>query len=96
HNSDLHHCAVREGRPHRPCDRLPGPTHPDRLGRGLSQSGLREIPFYEAMLAKVFAKVGWSPDQFELHRARVPFPAIPSTIAFEREFPDRDRATLGD
>lgn len=96
HNSDLHHCAVREGRPHRSCDRLPGPAHPDRLGRGLTRAGMREIPFYNEMLAKVFAKVGWSPDQFELHRARVPFPAIPSTIVYEREFPDRDRATLED
>lgn len=96
HNSDLYHCAVREGRPHRSCDRLPGPNRPERLGRGLARAGLREVPFYADMLEGVFAKVGWSPDQFELHRARVPFPAIPSTIVFEREFPERDRATIGD
>ncbi len=96
HNSDLHHCAVREGRPHRSCDRLPGPNRPERLGRGLLRAGLREVPFYAEMLEGVFKKVGWSPEMFELHRARVPFPAIPSTIVYEREFPERDRTTLGD
>lgn len=95
HNSDLHHCAVREGRPHRSCDRLPGPNHPEKLGCGLGRAGLREVPFYVKMLESVFRKVGWSPEQFELHRARVPFPAIPSTIVLEREFPEHDRATLG-
>ena len=96
HNSDLHHCAVREGRPHRSSDRLSGPNRPEKLGRGLARAGLREVPFYEEMLEGVFRKIGWSPEQFELHRARVPFPAIPSSIVFEREFPERDRATLGD
>ena len=95
HNSDLYHCAVRDGRPHRRCDLLPGPHHPEQLGRGLKQAGLREVPFYADMLGHVLAKAGWSADGFDLNRARVAFPAIPSTMVMEREYPDRDPETVG-
>jgi len=95
HNSDLHHSIERDGKPHRACDRLPGANRPEHLGHGLDRAGLRELDWYREMLAEVFDRIGWNPEDFELDRAVLNYPPVPSTIVFEREFPDDDRPVLG-
>ena len=57
------------------------------LGRGLHVARTADVPGYPTMLDWVFRRVGWDPKEFELHRVRIAFPPMPSTVVIRHDLP---------
>ncbi|MCA9243455.1 MAG: hypothetical protein KDA32_05845 [Phycisphaerales bacterium] len=64
----------------RPLDRLPLTEAAVSLGSGAHALRCPEAPDYERAGQYVFARMGWSADEFEAHRVRVEFPLAPSSV----------------
>jgi hypothetical protein len=69
------------------CDRLPVFEKVEYLGEGIGAARAAEIPRYEEMVAEAFDRLRWDPEQFEVHRLRMLYPPIPSTVSLQHELP---------
>lgn len=68
-------------------DALPVPERIARLGHGLALAHTPDIPAYTDLAADVFARLDAAPDEFELHRVRMPFPPMPTSVMVRLPFP---------
>jgi len=59
------------------------------LGKGLGRVYSRDVPRYPEMCEYVFDKLGWEAPRFDLHRCRVEYPIVPSTVVMRFERPER-------
>ena len=85
---DLYRSLGLEGHPYLASDRLPAPSEPERLGRGIHRGGLREIEWFPSLIKFAFEQSGWDPERFEHHRTSIPFPPLPSTLVLEQPVPE--------
>jgi hypothetical protein len=69
--------------PLRTGDRMPIFETVQRLGKGLSGIRTPDVPRYSEMAAYVFKRLGWDPTRFDLYRARMEYPPLPTTVAVE-------------
>ncbi len=70
-------------------DRLPLHEEVQQLGRGLDATHTRDVPRYPELLRYALHQAGWDPARFELHRFRMAYPPLPSTILLRRSKPRR-------
>lgn len=72
------------------------PEHAERLemaeraqtiGAGLSAAPLVGVPEYQDLIAETFARLGWNPDEFTLHRLRVEYPAVATAMVVQFDLP---------
>jgi len=75
------------------CDRLPLSESVAFLGKGLPALRSSDIARHAEMYAAVFAKLGWSGEQFEVYRCRVVFPVMLSTVLIRFDLPDAPKST---
>ncbi len=79
---------------------LPYPIHMHRLnnlllpdegvayiGRGVNVLSTPEIPGLTEMARFVFERLGWDDAQFDVHRCRIAYPVLPSTVAINVPLP---------
>ncbi|MEZ4650186.1 MAG: hypothetical protein R3E97_15665 [Candidatus Eisenbacteria bacterium] len=57
------------------------------LGHGLHVARTADVPGYPAMLDWVFHRAHWDPKEYELHRVRIAFPPMPSTVVIRHDLP---------
>jgi len=57
------------------------------LGRGASVLSSPEIPCVQEMARYVFEAMGWDESQFDVHRCRIAYPIVPSSVAVSIELP---------
>ncbi|MCP3981449.1 MAG: hypothetical protein GY716_19290 [bacterium] len=57
------------------------------LGRGASVLSSPEIPRLQEMARYVFTTMGWDESQFDIHRCRIAYPILPSSVAISIELP---------
>jgi len=68
-------------------DRLPISESVEFLGRGLSVARTSAVPGYMKMLRTVFDRAGWNPEDFDLHRVRMMYPPMPSSVVIRHHLP---------
>lgn len=62
------------------------------LGRGLTDADLRELPRYRSMMATIFDRLGWNPDDFRGYRVRVQYPVPMVAISYWFDLPERPKS----
>lgn len=55
------------------------------LGRGVALAQTPDIPAYADLAAAVFRSIGADPAEYDLHRVRVPYPPMPTTVMVRHE-----------
>lgn len=68
--------------------RLPMAETAQRLGRGLNAAALDSAPEYSGAIGRVFERLGWDPEGFELHRLSVEFPVMGTSLALVVDLPE--------
>jgi len=61
-------------------DRLPLAEAVEYLGTGPDAVSTPEVPRYTEMARFAFDRLGWSGDEFDVYRLRIPYPPIPTTV----------------
>jgi len=72
---------------HRACDELPVLERVESLGAGSEVARLSEMPDYRALLHFALDQVGWNPDDFQVHRIRIPYPPTPTALVVRDRLP---------
>ncbi|HYE62952.1 MAG TPA: hypothetical protein VD997_13230 [Phycisphaerales bacterium] len=72
-----------------PSDTLPIPERVQDLGRGIGLAQTPDLPGYQELAASVFQLLGENPDEYELYRARVAYPPMPTSVMFRHPLPER-------
>ncbi len=70
-------------------DLLPVGESLDHLGRGTGVARTAEVPGYLELLRWVFDRLGWDGDDFQLYRARLAYPPIPTSVMIRHDLPAR-------
>jgi hypothetical protein len=71
--------------------RLPVSASVEYLGKGPSVVYTSEISRYTEMVCYVFDKLGWDGARFDVYRAVVQYPPIPTCVALMHELPEAPR-----
>lgn len=72
-------------------DRLPCEESVAYLGKGTSVVPTPHVPNYAAMIEYAFDRTGWDPSEFDVYRAAIPYPVIPTTIIVKHRLPETPR-----
>jgi hypothetical protein len=72
----------------RECGVVPMRTTVDRLGRGASCMRSSDVPRYPRLAQFVFNRMGWDDQAFDVHRARIEFAAVPTSVVMRFDLPD--------
>jgi hypothetical protein len=70
-------------------DLLPVGETLEHPGRGPGAARTAEVPGYLDLLRWVFGRLGWAADDFELYRARLAYPPIPTSVMIRHDLPPR-------
>lgn len=73
-------------------DRLRVRADLTELGYGLGRTQCREVPGYSRLLGDVFTRLGHDPADFLVHRVRIAYPPMPSSVMVRFELPDPPRS----
>ncbi len=76
-------------------DLLPVGEPLEFLGCGTGVARTSDVQGYLELLRWVFDRLGWDASEFELHRARFPFPPVPSSVMVRHPLPARGRSERG-
>lgn len=68
--------------------RLPMPEVAERLGRGLDAAPIAEAPEYQGAAGRVFQRLKWEPMDYELHRLRVEYPVMGTSLVMAVDLPE--------
>ncbi len=77
---------------HLDCDELALHETVDQLGPGIDGARLPFMPRYREMLQYVFDRTGWPADRFMLHRVRIEYPIVPTSLVLRHRLPENPRA----
>jgi hypothetical protein len=80
--SELHSPMTRS-----PSDRLPVSERLQRLGPGLTRSRCPDLPGHPKVLASIFQRLGWTPDEFDHFRVRMAYPPLPTSVMIRHDLP---------
>jgi hypothetical protein len=69
--------------------RLPASAMVVREGQGLVAARLSDVPEYEGVLGHCFKRLGWAPEEYELHRLVLEYPVLGSCLVLLSELPER-------
>src|SRR5690606_14397822 len=72
---------------HLSCDELPLFERVEPVGAASDVAWLPEMPRYRDLLAHAFERVQWDPEQFHVHRVRMPYPPTPTALVVRQELP---------
>jgi hypothetical protein len=86
---DLDHGGPRPPLPQRQRDRIPVFESVERLGRGLAGIRTPHVPRYVELVGDVLAALGWDATRFDVFRAQMEYPPVPTTVAMEMPLPER-------
>jgi len=67
---------------------LPMAETAERLGRGLDACPIAGAPEYSGAMERVFARLGWDPSAYELHRLCVEYPVMGTSLALVVDLPE--------
>ncbi len=73
-------------------DLLPVTASIQSLPAGPRVPGVPEAPRYAELLAHVFDRMGFPQEEFELHRVRIPYPPVPSSVLLRHPVPSSSDA----
>lgn len=59
------------------------------LGHGANVLSTPEVPWLGEMAQYVLDRMGWDGDDFDVHRCRIAYPVLPSTVAINIDLPKR-------
>lgn len=68
-------------------DRLPVSESIEYRGRGISVARTPDVTGYPDMLASIFRRLDWNPDDFDLYRVRMTHPPMPASVVIRHPFP---------
>lgn len=68
-------------------DRLPCQETVEYLGKGAAVVPTQYIPNFTTMIEHVFARTGWNADEYDVYRAEIPYPVVPSSILVKHPLP---------
>jgi len=71
-----------------PSDTLPIPERIQELGRGVTLAQTPDLPGYQELAGSVFKLLSEDPDEYELYRARVAYPPMPTSVMFRHPLPE--------
>jgi hypothetical protein len=77
------------------CDRLPAQETVEHLGFGLGVIRAAEVPRYDELIASVFQRLGWNPDDFGVYRLRMEYPPIPAILHITQKLPEGPEGSAG-
>jgi hypothetical protein len=69
-------------------DRLRVPEQIHALGSGLSNVHTPDAPGYARLLRYTFERCGWNADEFVLHRVRMAYPPLTTSVMIRHELPE--------
>jgi hypothetical protein len=69
-------------------ERLPARESVEYLGKGPSVIYTPHVPRYSEMVRYVFDKLGWDGERFDVYRAVLLFPVIPTSVVMRHELPE--------
>jgi hypothetical protein len=72
-------------------DRLPCNDTVNYLGKGAAVVPTPHIPNYASLIEHVFRRVGWDPHEFDVYRAQLQYPVIPTLILVKHELHEAPR-----
>ena len=79
---------------HLDCDELALQEKVDQMGSGVDNARLSFMPRYREMLQYAFDRTGWPADRFLLHRIRIEYPIIPTSLILRHRLPEKCRAPV--
>ncbi|UYV13407.1 MAG: hypothetical protein NCW75_03770 [Phycisphaera sp.] len=68
-------------------DRLRVPEQIQPMGSGLSNVHTPDVPGYAKLLRHAFSKCDWNPTDFALHRVRMAYPPLTTSVMIRHELP---------
>ena len=68
-------------------DRIDVPEKLESLGRGLGRIRTADVPRYDELLRHVFDAIHQDPNEFDVFRARMAFPPIPTSVMIRHPMP---------
>ena len=68
-------------------DRIEVPEKLESLGSGLARIRTADVPRYDELLNHVFGAISQDPSQFNVFRARLAYPPIPSSVMIRHRMP---------
>ena len=68
-------------------DRIEVPERLETLGMGLGRIRTADVPRYDELLNHVFGAIGHNPEEFNVFRARMAFPPIPTSVMIRHSMP---------
>jgi hypothetical protein len=68
-------------------DLLPIGAEVKRLGTGLAAAATREVTRYQEMISWAMGRMGWNPEHFAVHRMRLAYPPMPSSVVISIRLP---------
>ncbi len=71
----------------READLLPIAAEIEDLGQGLGAAACVDLPRHQELISWACGRVGWNPEQFRVHRLRLAYPPMPSTVVVSVTLP---------
>lgn len=68
---------------------LPVSTSVECLGTGLRNARIPQVPAQERALTRCFERLGWSPDDYELHRVKMEYPPMGTCLVLQTTLHER-------
>lgn len=68
-------------------DLLPIAAEVQDLGQGLGAAACEDLPRHQELIKWACGRVGWNPEQFRVHRLRLAYPPMPSTVVVSVTLP---------
>ena len=69
------------------CDQIAVEESVECLGTGIAGIRATDIPRYQDMISYVFNRLGWDAEQLEVHRVRMAYPMIPTSVRLVHQLP---------
>lgn len=67
---------------------MPSRETVEYLGRGPSVMRCPDVPRYAEMAQHILGRVNWEPHRFDVYRARIAYPIIPTSVVLSHPLPD--------
>jgi hypothetical protein len=69
-------------------EQLPMTVTVRQLGRGPDAAATADVPRYPELLRRVFERLGWEAGAFDIYRARMRYPVVPSSVVLSFDLPE--------
>ncbi len=72
----------------RQLEQLPMSVTVKQLGRGPDMASTADVPRYSELLRRAFERLGWDGADFDVYRARMRYPVVPSSVVLTFDLPE--------